>query len=151
ERLNLAVDQELIAQDTVQVEEIEEQLPGIRIKHFVGEQHGNIELAAGQAEAGSFVAGIKVVEQQVLAHQPFVDILRGKVDAVVVVEESAQGLANVAMGGGELRIREAGQHIGIVVVVELPRTVEETGEAVAFGRGVRVMKVRSDGVVAKAS
>src|SRR5262249_15772111 len=100
ERLNLSAHQQLIAQKALPVEQMEEEVAGIGVEQLVADKHWDIELAAGKAEAGGFVPGIKVVEQQKLADQTLVDVLRGKVDAVIVVEECAQGLANVALGGG---------------------------------------------------
>ena len=49
-------------------------------------------------EPRGFIASIKLVEQQILADQPFVDILGGEVYTVVVVKEGAQRFANIAIG-----------------------------------------------------
>ena len=83
-------------------------------------------------ESGGFIAGIKLVKQQILADQPFVDVLRGKVDAVIVVKEGAQRFANVAVGAGELWIGKTSQHVGIMMVIELSWLIEVTGEAIAL-------------------
>src|SRR5205807_3893932 len=89
ERLDLAIDQESIAQNAIGIEQVKECQAGVGIEYLITQHHGNIELAAGQMEPGGFVSGIKLVEQQVLAHQSLVNILGGKVDPVIVIEQRA--------------------------------------------------------------
>src|SRR5205823_4553229 len=117
--LNLAIDHELITQDSVSIEQIKEEKPGVGIEYFVGDYHGHIELAAGQAKTGSLVPGIKLVEQQELPDQSFVDVLSSKVDAVIMIEQGAERLADIAIGGRKLRIGDPRQDVGIMMVIKL--------------------------------
>ena len=98
-RLDLAVHRELVAQDAVQVEEIEEEQTSPPIEALVGEHHRDVELGeAREMEAGRFVAGVELVEEQVEPRQPLVDVLRGEVDAVVVIPELSASLMSPVPG-----------------------------------------------------
>ena len=117
-RLDHAVDQELVAEDAVGVERVEDQIAGRRVEAAVGEHHRDVILRERrQAEAGRLVAGVVIVEEEVVTDQPLVDVLRREVLAVVVIPERAQRLVDVAVGrrGGE----EAGELVRIVLVVVL--------------------------------
>src|SRR6202035_6189937 len=77
EGLDLAVHQELVAQDAVQAEEVEGQLAVRRVVDLVREHQRNVELRiAGKAEAGRLVAGVELVEHEIEAYQPLVGVLR---------------------------------------------------------------------------
>ena len=149
-RLDHAVDEELVAQDPVEVEKVEgEQLAG-RIEALVGEHHRDvIGGEGGQAEARRLVAGVELVEEQVEAGEALVDVLGGEVHAVVVVPERAHGLVDVAvrpMG----RI-ESGVLVRIVLVVERDRTrlEEVTRKPVALRGRVTVVQMRAHRVLAE--
>jgi hypothetical protein len=72
-RLDHAIHQELVAQDAIGVEGIEYQVAGGGVKATVGKHHRDvIGWERGQPEAGGFIAGIGVVEQNVVPHQPFI-------------------------------------------------------------------------------
>jgi len=117
-RLDLAVHRELVPQDAVQVEEIEEEETGPPIEALVGEHHGDVELGeAREMEPGTLITGVELIEEQVEAGQALVDVLGSEIDAVVVVPERAHRLVDVARGRERLG-REAGQDVGIVLVVE---------------------------------
>ena len=45
EWLDLAIDRELVAEDAVEVEQVEENLT-VRVEHFVGQDHRDVEVAA---------------------------------------------------------------------------------------------------------
>src|SRR6185437_10643923 len=80
ERLDHAVHQELIAQNSIQIEQVEYQLTGLGIENLVGESQRNIELwEAGKTEAGGFIARIQIVEKAIEPEQSFVGVLRGEV------------------------------------------------------------------------
>jgi hypothetical protein len=62
--LDLAVHQELVAEEAVGVEGVEGQQPGGGVKQPVGQAQRDVELReAGQVEAGALVAGVEVVEE----------------------------------------------------------------------------------------
>jgi hypothetical protein len=86
-RRDHAVHQELVAQDAIQVEQIERQQMAGGVEAAIGKQHGDVEFAAGKMEPGSLVAGVELIEQQEESGQPFVGILRGEVHAMVVVPQ----------------------------------------------------------------
>src|SRR5262249_11000259 len=91
ERLDLAIHQELVAEDAVQVEQVERQQAGGRIVDLVGERQRNIELReTGETESGGFVAGIELVEQAIESEQALVGILRGEIHPVIVVPQRAE-------------------------------------------------------------
>src|SRR5262249_47270807 len=91
EGLDLAVDQELVPDQPVELEEVEAYQPRRRVDQLVREDEGDVEVReARQVEAGQLVAGVELVEDQVEAEQPLVDVRAGVVDAVVVVPERAQ-------------------------------------------------------------
>ena len=144
-----AVHQELVAQDTVQVEQIEDQLAGSRVIDLIGEGQRNIKLRiAGQMEAGGLVARIKLIEQQMEPEQALVGVLRGKVHAVVVIPERAQRFVDVA-SGCVVRV-EPGQDFRIVLIAEVSSRVEIAGVAVTFRRRVPVVQVGGHGRKSKA-
>src|SRR5262249_53053406 len=72
--------------------------------------------------------------------QSLVHILRRVIEAMIVVPECAKRLPWVAIRS-EPRIGEPGEHVGIVLVPEEPRIEEVTREAVAFRRGVAIVKM----------
>src|SRR5262249_10627726 len=91
EGLDHAIDQELVAQDAIQIEQVEHQLSRVRIEDLVIEHQRDIELGeAGQVEARGFVSRIQTVEQTIEPDQALVGVLRGKVHAMIVVPERGQ-------------------------------------------------------------
>src|SRR5258708_40236143 len=81
--LDHSVHQELVAQDAVQVEQIERQQAASRVEAPVGKQHGDVVGAAGEVESSGLVAGVELIEQEVEPCQALVGILRREVHAVV--------------------------------------------------------------------
>src|SRR4029077_8713452 len=75
ERLDLAVDQELVTEDAVEVEQVEDQEAGAGIEHAGGQHQRDIveqrrervarRLDSRQPEPGGLVAGVELVEQAV--------------------------------------------------------------------------------------
>src|SRR5262249_13189175 len=138
--LDLAVHQELVAEDTVQVEKIEEQQPGPRIEALVGEHHGDIELGeAREMEASGLVPRVELVKEEVEPGQALVDVLSGEVDTVIVIPEGAHGFVDVA--GGLVIGEDSSKYVGIVLVIEAVYLEEVAGVAVALRRRVAVVKM----------
>ena len=141
--LDHAVDQELVAQDAVQVEGVEDQLSARRIETFIREHHGDVVVReAGQAEAGGLVSRVILIEQQVEAGEPLVDVLGGEVDPVVVIPERAQRLVDVAVG--QVGRVEAREHVRDNLIVILAAREKVLGEAVALGGVVGVVQMGGD-------
>src|SRR5439155_20934273 len=117
-RLDLAVHHELVAEDAVEVEEVEEDL-SVRIEHLVGEQQRDVELSTRESKGEGvrvvLVARVSLVEEQVEAGESLVDVLRREIETVVVVPERVHRLARVAGRGKRV---EAGADVRIVLVVE---------------------------------
>src|SRR5262249_25048237 len=141
--LDLAIDEELVPQDPVEVEEVEEQEARARIEDAIGEHERHVVLDgcvevgagdAGQAESGELVARVELVVKKVETGEPLVDILGREIDAVVVVPERAERFVDVAVG--RMRRGEASEHVRVVVVVELAPPEEVARKAVALGRRV---------------
>src|ERR1700721_461060 len=83
EWLDLAIHQEFIAQNAIQVEQVEYKVAAVRVISSVGKQQRNVELRkAGQPESGFFVAGVKLIEQAVEPGKALVGVLRREIDAV---------------------------------------------------------------------
>src|ERR1051325_8782131 len=105
ERLYFSVDKKLVAEDAVTVGQIESQRAVVRIEILVVEHHRNVELREPrQTEAGSFIASIELIEQQVETGEAFVDVLGGEVDAMIVVPERAHRLVDVAVDRKSTRL-----------------------------------------------
>src|SRR5262249_5140062 len=133
ERLDLAVHQELVADDAVEAEEIEGEQSAGGIVHLVGEGQRDVELGeARKVESRALVARVELVEQQVEPEQTLVDVLGREVHAMVVVPECTQRLVDVA--GGLVGRVEAGQRVRIVLITEVTVAVEIAGVAVALRR-----------------
>ncbi len=104
ERLELAVDEELVADEAVQPERVEAEL-AVRGEQLVGEDQREIELRvtstrgiireAGEPESGRLVAGVEGVEQELHPGEALVDVLGRVVDPVVVVPRRRQGFFDV--------------------------------------------------------
>src|SRR5437016_3136257 len=77
ERLDLAVHHELVAEDTVEVEGVEEDL-SVRIEDLVGEQQRDVELSTRESKGEGvrvvLVARVSLVEEQVEAGESLVDV-----------------------------------------------------------------------------
>ena len=150
-RLDLRIHRHLVAQDPVQVEQVEEELAGGRIEHLVHEEHGDVELAAGQAEPGRLVVGVEqdvVAEERAEGGEHLVRVLRGEVDLVVVIPEEAHRLPHVARdrpavqsARGNVR-GEARAHVRVVIVVEEALVVAPERASIRLGRVVTVVQVR---------
>src|SRR5206468_2541271 len=101
----------------------------------------DVELGKGrEPEAGVLVAGIELVEQELEAEQPLVDVLRRVPDAMIVVPERALGLEDALARVG-IGVVEPGLLHGAEVVVVLPPEEEPAGTAVAVGPVVEVVEV----------
>ncbi len=150
-RVDLPVDEELVAEDAVEIEQVEGQQPGILVKDLVVDDHVDVEVGErvlavaerGQAEARGLVAGVELVEEDVGPGETLVGVFRRVVDAVVVIPQRVHRFFEVARAG--VRRVDAGVDVRVVVVVELAALHEEAGEAVTFGRRVPVVQVGRDG------
>ena len=135
--MDRAVDQELVAQDSIQIEEVEDQLAALGIINLVGEGQGNIKLReAGQMEPGIFITGItastpNLAEQCMESEQALISVLGGEIHAVIVIPERAHCLVDVA-GGRERRRAESRPHLGIILVAEMTSRVEVAGVPITF-------------------
>src|SRR5262249_56215318 len=99
EGLEDAVHQQLVADQAVEAEEVEADLPRTRVDQLVGEGERDVELGkAREPEAGLLVAGVEGVEEELEAEEPLVDVLRRVLDAVVVVPERALRLEDPLPG-----------------------------------------------------
>ncbi len=140
ERLNLAIHQELVAQDAVKAEQVEEQPAIGGIVNLIGEGQRDIKLRkARKMKAGAFIAGVELVEQAIETQQALVRVLRSEIHPVIVIPQGAQGFIDVAVGC-VVRV-ESRQHIRIVLIAEVPNAVEVARVAVAFRRGMAIVKV----------
>src|SRR5437867_4962217 len=139
--LDLAVHEKLVAQDAIEVEQVEEKQT-LWVEHLVGKQQGHVELAAGKMEPGALVPGVQIVAEKDKAGEPLVDVLRGEIHAVVVVPEGAQAFPDIALW----RMGAVGpsQRIGVVLVIILPPLKKVTGEAVALRWGMSIVHVGRD-------
>src|SRR5205814_8528125 len=90
EWLDDPVDQQLVADQAVEPEEVEADLPRAGVDQLVGEGERDVELRkAREPEAGMLVARVELVEEELEAEQPLVHVLRRVFDTVVVVPERA--------------------------------------------------------------
>src|SRR5262245_52922037 len=103
-RLYLAVNEELVTQDSIGIEQIEFQQSGHTVENLVVENHVDIETGqrvlsiaeARQFESSVFVSSIEFVEENVGAGEAFVSVLRRVIDAVVVIPQRMHRLLNIA-------------------------------------------------------
>src|SRR5437660_11939176 len=129
-RLDNAVHQEFVPENAREIEAIEGQQPGGGIEAAVGEHHGDVVGGKRrQTETAGFIAGIVLIEQKMKSRQTFVVVLRGEACAVVVIPESALRLIDVAIG--LVTGAEAGQRVGIVLVVILAGGAVVAGKTIA--------------------
>src|SRR4029077_4819488 len=101
-----------------------------RVVYLIGKRQRNVEplLEARKMEPRAFVAGVELVEQQKEPEQTFVSVLRSKVHAMVVIPQGAERFINVAVGlVGRVK---SSQHVGILLIVEVPDLEEIAREAV---------------------
>src|SRR5829696_1431902 len=106
-RLYLAVDQELVAKDSVCIKQIEFQQSCHVIEDLVVEDHVNVETGewilsiaeARQFESGVFVTSVEFIEKNVGAGETFVSIFSRVVDAMVVIPQRVQCFLDVADSG----------------------------------------------------
>ena len=94
-----------------------------------------------EMETSFFIASVKFVEQAIKPKQPLVSVLRGEVHAMVVVPERAQIFVDISVG--LIRRAESGQHVRVILVAEVPDTIEVAGVSVAFRWIMSVVKMRS--------
>ena len=106
-RLDLAVDKELVTQNSVCIEQIEFQQSGLVVEDLVVEHHVDIETGervlsvaeARQTETRVFVTSIEFVEENVGACETFVSVLRRVIDAVVVIPQRMHRFFDIAGAG----------------------------------------------------
>ena len=106
-RLDLAVDKEFVAQNSVCIEQVESQQSGLVIEDFVVEHHVDIETGewvlsvaeAWEAEAGVFITSIEFIEKNVCAGETFVSIFRRVIDAMVVIPKRVHRFLDIAGAG----------------------------------------------------
>src|SRR5580658_3693870 len=140
ERLDLAVHQELIADNSIQSEQVKRQQGTFGVIYLIGEDQGDIELReAGQMETRFFIAGVKFVEEAIKAYQPLVSVLRREVHAMIVVPQRAQSFVNISVG--RIRRAESGQHVRVILVAVVPDTIKIAGVSVAFRWIVGIVKM----------
>src|SRR5437667_64392 len=90
ERLEDAVHQQLVADQAVEPEEVEADLPRSRIEQLVGESKRDVEVGkGGEVETGILIARVELIEEELEAEEALVDVLRRVLDTVVVVPERA--------------------------------------------------------------
>ena len=88
-----------------------------------------------QAQAGA-ITTVQIVEQVVAAEHTLVDVLGGEIEVVVVVPQRRQRLSRVAVlrlvftGSDEPRIREAREHVRVVLVLEALRVDRQPGHRI---------------------
>ena len=85
-RLDGAGGTEPVAQDAIEVEQVEDGLAGL-VEDEIVEEDRDIVFAAGQMQAAAFVAGVLVVEQVVAAEHALVDVLGGEIEMVIMVPQ----------------------------------------------------------------
>src|SRR6185503_6603788 len=110
------------------------------IKILVVEHHGYVEIReTRQAKACGFVAGIKLIKEQVETGESLVDVLSCEVDAVVVIPECAHRLVDVSQR--RVTRSEARQHVWIMLVIPFSLGKEIAREAVRFRGSMAIVKV----------
>src|ERR1041384_619029 len=91
ERLNDAIRQLNVAEQSLEIESVKAQQPGAGVQQLIIEHDRDVVLRiTRQTEAGGFIAGIELVEDQVKAFKTLVSIFRGVIDAMVVIPQRAQ-------------------------------------------------------------
>ncbi|MCY1298944.1 hypothetical protein D9M70_484550 [compost metagenome] len=122
DRLDVAVDTDLVAQHPFGADLVPEQNP-VRIEALVVEHQRVVVGVAGQAQRTGtrvmLIARVDVIEEQEEPRQAAIHVRRREVEGVVVVEQRAQRLTRVA--DTVLELVEAGVDIAIVVILELAR------------------------------
>jgi hypothetical protein len=85
--LYLSVDKKLVSQNAVAVRQIESQHAIVGVEVLVVEHHGDVEIReARKPKAGGFIAGVKLIEEQVETREALVNVLRREVYAVIVIQ-----------------------------------------------------------------
>src|SRR5262245_22686055 len=162
DRLNLSVHKEFVSEYSVEIEQVEEQQPCVRIEAPVRKHHRDVEIGddirgigdGRKTEPRRLIARVEVVVQNIHPGQSLVDILRREVHAVIVVPQRAHRFVYVAsqrVGRSEPR-----QHVWIVLVVEegtgkLGMWEEVARKTVAVRRRVAVVQVRAHLILPKAA
>ena len=103
-RLDHAIDEKLVAEDAVEVEQVEEQQTSLQVEALVVEHHRDVVgRERGKPEPRGLVARVERVEEQIKACQALVHVLSGKVYPVVVIPQRAHCLIDIAtLGDGEV-------------------------------------------------
>src|SRR5262249_24735683 len=86
EGLDLPVDEELVAQEPVEAEQVEAHEPRGRVDQPVREEQRDVERGkAGETKARELEARVELVEVEMEARQALVGVLRRVLDAMVVI------------------------------------------------------------------
>ena len=85
-RLDRSIRQIFVAEDAIEIEQVEYQLV-ILVEQGVTEENRHIIFAAGQVQSAGLIAGIQSVEQVVAPEHALVDVLGGKIEVVVMEPE----------------------------------------------------------------
>src|SRR6266496_5333540 len=177
EGLEGEIDGHHVAQEAIEVEDVEEELSG-RIPGLIGDYKIDIVIeiakrlltAAGQPEIHAVIDRLVTTIQTAVdverALYAFVHILGGKAEHVVVKPVVAHGLVPVAghlgetptvVGAGGPGVRgigvdaaEASQHNRIVIIIKLAGKEKSAREPVVFGPVVPVVLMGRDGVPTEA-
>jgi hypothetical protein len=127
--LYLSVDKKLVSQNAVAVRQIESQHAIVGIEVLIVEHHGDVEIReARKPKAGGFVAGVKLIEEQVETREALVNVLGREVYAVIVIPERAHRLAYIT--SRRMARSKAGQHVRVMLVVPLSLTKEVARETI---------------------
>ena len=133
-RLDRSIRAEGVAEDTIQIEQIEHQLE-VFIQHEVVEEDRDVEGAARQSDVAVgivgvghvFVAGVPGIEQDVGTEHPLVDVLRGEIDMMVMIPQRTHRLGLVAGRGGDavscrvVQLDVPRIDVGIMLILEAER------------------------------
>src|SRR5215213_472241 len=101
-------------------------------------------------KARRLITSVMIVEEHVHAGKAFVDVLRSEVVHVIVIPERAHRLLDVTAKVFMRRVHPR-KYVWIVMIIKLSRSEEVARVAVRFGRGVTVMQVRRNEVLAEAA
>ena len=106
-RLDLAVDKELVAENSICIEQIEFEQPSLVIEDLIVDDHVDIETGewilsiaeTWQSKARVFVTSVEFVEENVGACETLVRILRRVVDAMIVIPQGVHRFFDIAGAG----------------------------------------------------
>ena len=134
-RLDDPVDRELVAENAVDVEDIEDRPAGLVEQHVVQHER-HVEPPARQAPRcwpGIVLVArvLLVVEGEEEGAEPGIDVGRGEIHAVIVIPHGAEALARV----------EPGREHGVVMVPVFAGINEIERESIAFRRRMHVVEM----------